>query len=143
MESLACHTVRKCADTPALVLGAVGGAGYASVRTLLALAYVSALLLLLNPQRAAWLSGLAATGRMALTNYLVQSIILGFIFYGYGFGMFGRMGSATAACIGVTIYLTQVQLSRLWLGRFQFGPFEWLWRSLTYGRRQPMRRTFF
>jgi len=48
--------------------------------------------------------------------------------------------SITAACIGVTIYLIQVQLSRFWLGRFQFGPFEWLWRSLTYGRRQPMRR---
>jgi len=77
---------------------------------------------------------------MALTTYLIQSITLGFLFYGYGFGLFGRIGSAAAACIGVTIYLIQVQLSRFWLGRFQFGPFEWLWRSLTYGRRQPMRR---
>ena len=72
---------------------------------------------------------------MALTNYLIQSIVLGIIFYGYGFGLFGRLGSAAAAVIGVTIYLTQVQLSRLWLAHFQFGPFEWLWRSLSYGRR--------
>ena len=79
-------------------------------------------------------------GRMALTNYLVQSIVLGFVFYGYGFGLFGRIGSAAAAGIGVLIYLVQIQLSRYWLGRFCFGPFEWLWRSLAYGRRQPTRR---
>ena len=119
----------------ALALGVVGGAAYPSIPSLLALAYVSAFLLLLKPGRALSLPGLAATGRMALTNYLIQSIVLGIIFYGYGFGLFGRLGSAAAAVIGVTIYLTQVQLSRLWLAHFQFGPFEWLWRSLSYGRR--------
>ncbi len=124
----------------ALALGTVGGSLYPSTPSLLALAYVSALLLLLTPARAAWLPGLAATGRMALTNYLVQSIVLGFIFYGYGFGLFGRTGSAAGAAIGVAIYLAQIQLSRWWLRHFQFGPFEWLWRALTYGRRQPMRR---
>ena len=124
----------------ALAIGTAAGAVYESLPALLALAYVSALLLLLTPERAARLPGLAAAGRMALTNYLVQSIVLGFIFYGYGFGLFGRIGSAAAACIGVTIYFVQIQLSRLWLDRFQFGPFEWLWRSLTYGQRQPMQR---
>jgi uncharacterized protein len=106
---------------------------------LLALAYLSALLLWLTPRRAARMSGLAALGRMALTNYLVQSIVLGFIFYGYGFVLFGRIGPAAATGIGVAIYVVQVYLSRFWLQRFRFGPFEWIWRSLSYVSRQPMR----
>jgi uncharacterized protein len=107
---------------------------------LVALAYVSGLLLWLTPQRAARMPGLAAMGRMALTNYLMQSLVLGFVFYGYGFGLFGRIGPAAAAAIGVAIYVMQVYLSRWYLQRFRFGPFEWLWRSLSYGHRQPMRR---
>jgi len=106
---------------------------------LLALAYLSGLLLWLTPQRAARMPGIAAIGRMALTNYLVQSLVLGVIFYGYGFGLFGRLGSAAAASIGVAVYIAQVYLSRFWLERFRFGPFEWLWRSLSYSSRQPMR----
>jgi uncharacterized protein len=76
---------------------------------------------------------------MALTNYLLQSVILGLIFYGYGFGLLGHVGSATAAGIGTLLYLIQVKASSVWLRHFRFGPFEWLWRSLTYGKRQPMR----
>lgn len=124
----------------ALALGGVAGLAFASFPGLLALAYGSAALLLLTPGRAARLPGLAAAGRMALTNYLLQSLILGCVFYGYGFGLFGRLGSAAAAGIGLTLYAAQVQLSRLWLSRYQFGPFEWLWRSLTYWRLQPMQR---
>jgi uncharacterized membrane protein YeiB len=107
---------------------------------LIALAYVSGLLLWLTPQRATRMPGLAAMGRMALTNYLMQSIVLGWVFYGYGFGLFGQLGPAAAAAIGVAIYVMQVYLSRWYLQRFRFGPFEWLWRSLSYGHRQPMRR---
>ncbi len=107
---------------------------------LLALAYVAGLLLWLTPRRASLWRGLAAIGQTALTNYLLQSIILGFIFYGYGLGLFGRIGSAAATAIGLALYIAQVQLSRLWLSRYRFGPFEWLWRSLAYGRRQPMLR---
>jgi uncharacterized protein len=70
---------------------------------LLAMAWVSGLLLWLTPRRASHLPGLAATGQMALTNYLIQSIVLGYVFYGYGFGLFGRFGSAAAAGIGVTL----------------------------------------
>lgn len=109
---------------------------------LLASAYVSGLLLWLTPRRTALLSGVAAIGRMALTNYLVQSIVLGWIFYGYGLGLFGKIGSTAAASIGVAIYLVQVQLSKAWLRHFYFGPFEWLWRSLSYGRRWPLRLRF-
>jgi uncharacterized protein len=106
---------------------------------LLAMAYVSAFLLWLNNQRVTFLRGIAAIGRTALTNYLLQSIILGFIFYGYDLGLFGRIGSAAAAGIGLLLYVAEVQLSKLWLERFRFGPLEWLWRSVTYGR-QPMLR---
>jgi uncharacterized protein len=117
----------------------VPGPKDSSLRFSIALAYVSAFLLWLNNQRAAFLNGIAAIGRTALTNYLLQSIILGFIFYGYGLGLFGRIGSAPAAGIGLLLYVAQVQLSKLWLERFRFGPFEWLWRSVTYGH-QPMLR---
>jgi uncharacterized membrane protein YeiB len=108
---------------------------------LLALAYISGLLLWLNPRRTSHLPGFAAIGQMALTNYVLQSIVLGCIFYGYGFGLFGRIGSAAAAGFGLAIYGAQLQLSRFWLRRFRFGPFEWLWRSLTYWKAQPMRRS--
>jgi uncharacterized protein len=104
---------------------------------LLALGYVSGLLLW-TPRRALLLPGIAALGQMALTNYLLQSIVLGGIFYGYGFGLLGRIGSAAAAGIGLVIYIAQVQLSRFWLRTFRFGPVEWLWRSLAYRRKQPM-----
>ena len=81
----------------------------------------------------------ASMGRMALTNYLTQSVVLGFIFYGYGFGLFGRLGSAPGAVIGVGMYVGQLFFSRFWLRHYCFGPVEWLWRSITYGRWQPMR----
>lgn len=80
-------------------------------------------------------------GRMAFTNYLAQSVILGLIFYGYGLGLFGRMGAAPALLLAVSIYAVQVVFSRWWLRRFYYGPLEWLWRRLMYGLPQPMRRT--
>ena len=86
------------------------------------------------------LSVLAPLGRMALTSYLTQSIVLGFIFYGYGLGLFGRLGDARAAAIGIALYIAQAVLSALFLRRCRFGPVEWLWRSFTYGAWQPMRR---
>ena len=107
----------------------------------LALAYAAALLLWLRGPRVRSLAApFADVGQMALTNYLVQSVALGLIFLGYGLGMSGRLGSAAAAVIGLALYGCQLVLSREWLRRYRFGPVEWLWRSLTYGRRQPMRR---
>jgi uncharacterized protein len=81
----------------------------------------------------------AAAGKMALTNYVMQSIIFSVLFYGYGFGLFGRLGSAETVLIGVLVYAGQLIMSRLWLQHFRFGPAEWLWRSLSYGRIQPMK----
>jgi uncharacterized protein len=106
----------------------------------LAAGYVSAVTLLLqNPTWAARLGVFAPVGRMALTNYLSQTLIMLFIFYPYGFGLIGRTGPAAGLAIALAVYGLQMAWSRIWLARFQFGPMEWLWRSLTYGAAQPMR----
>ena len=83
---------------------------------------------------------LGAAGQMALSNYLMQSVVFGLIFYGYGFGLLGQLGSASVAGMGVIVYVLQLAFSRAWLRKFRFGPFEWLWRSLTYGHRQQIAR---
>ena len=82
--------------------------------------------------------GLAAVGQMALTNYLMQTIIATTIFYGHGLGLFGRVERVGQLAIVLVIFVAQVFFSLAWLQHFRFGPFEWLWRSLTYGRRQPL-----
>jgi uncharacterized protein len=106
----------------------------------LAFSYAAGVLLWMTPARVTPVTALfASLGQMALTNYLTESVVLGVIFYGYGFGLFGRIGSALAALIGVALYLGQLFFSRFWLRHYRFGPVEWLWRSLTYGRWQPMR----
>ena len=115
-----------------------------SARTLgapaLALSYIAALTLLL--QNEAWLARprpLAAVGRMALSNYLLQSLIATTLFYGYGFGLFGQVGPALGLLITIAIFGVQIPLSVWWMGRFHYGPVEWLWRTLTYLRWQPFR----
>lgn len=118
-----------------LVLGfnlALGG-------PILSLGYAAALVLL--ARREPWrrrLAPLAATGRMALSNYLLQSLICTSIFYGYGLGLFGQVGAAAGLLLSIGVYALQLPLSACWLRRFRFGPVEWLWRSLTYLRPQPM-----
>ena len=108
---------------------------------LLSLAYVSALALLAGtPTWGKRLSMLAPVGQMALTNYLTQSIVCTLIFYGYGLGLFGQMGMAAGIGLTIVIYLLQIPISHWWMKRFQYGPAEWLWRSLTYLKPQPMRR---
>lgn len=76
----------------------------------------------------------ASTGRMALTNYLLQSIICTFIFYGHGLGLFGSVSRVQQMWILLVVWIFQLLLSHFWLKYFKFGPFEWLWRSLTYGK---------
>jgi uncharacterized protein len=78
-------------------------------------------------------------GRMAFTNYVVQSLILGWIFYGYGLGWFGKIGLSAGLCLVFAIYIGQALFSRWWLKRFRYGPLEWLWRALMYGRAPPFR----
>jgi len=108
----------------------------------MALGYGAGIVLLI--QRDFWkkcLAPLQAVGRLALSNYLLQTLICTTLFYGYGLGLYGKVGPAVAALLVIVIYLFQVALSLLWTRRFRFGPAEWLWRSLTYGRLQPMRIT--
>jgi uncharacterized protein len=105
----------------------------------LAFSYAAGVLLWIPTARVTGITALVASvGQMALTNYLTQSVVLGVIFYGYGFGLFGRLGSAPAALIGISLYTGQLFVSRMWLRRYRFGPVEWLWRSVTYGRMQRM-----
>lgn len=104
----------------------------------LALTYVGALLLLIG-YRPIWLARLepfAWAGRMALTNYLLQIVVLDLLFAGYALNLDIRetwVIPATLALFGI-----EIAVSRYWLGRFRFGPMEWLWRTLSYGRREPL-----
>jgi uncharacterized protein len=75
---------------------------------------------------------------MALTNYLLQSVVCTILFYGYGLGLYAKIGIAGSIVLTIAIFAAQVALSTWWLGRFRFGPMEWLWRTLTYLRRQAM-----
>jgi uncharacterized protein len=106
---------------------------------LLALGYGAAVITIASRERGkAWLGWAAPLGRMAFTNYLAQSLIFGWIFYGCGLGLFGRLGAASALAIGLVVYAGQVMFSRWWLNRYRYGPVEWLWRTLMYGMLQPM-----
>lgn len=103
--------------------------------------YVCVLLLALRrvPDGQHVLRHLAPVGRMALTNYLMQSVVAVLFFYGYGLGQYGRFGMATTLGFTIVFFLAQIVISRLWLSRFTFGPMEWLWRTLTY--RGPLVRS--
>jgi uncharacterized protein len=82
----------------------------------------------------------APVGRMALTNYVGQSVLCTLIFYGTGLGLGGTMGHTQYLPTGIAVYALQVVTSRLWLGHFRFGPLEWVWRMLTYGKWVPLSR---
>ena len=83
---------------------------------------------------------LEAVGRMALSNYLLHSFVLTTVFYGYGLGLYGQVDRPLQLVLVLAMWALQLWWSPLWLERYRFGPAEWLWRSLTYRRRQPMRR---
>lgn len=127
-------------DIPPSPLGIAQTAAYAVGVPSLCLFYVSALALLWRKPR--WrrlLSALAPAGQMALSNYLLQTLVCVTIFYGYGFGYFGRVGVTTGVALAAAIFALQIALSNWWLRRFQYGPVEWLWRQGVYRRRLPLR----
>ncbi|HJS28713.1 MAG TPA: DUF418 domain-containing protein, partial [Anaerolineales bacterium] len=98
--------------------------------------------ILLLTRRQSWLrrlSPLANVGRMALSNYLLQSFLITLIFYGYGLGLYGQVDPSFGLLVSVLFFLMQLRWSAWWLERFQYGPAEWFWRLLTYGRRPPLR----
>ena len=75
---------------------------------------------------------------MPLTNYLLQSVVCTLIFYGYGLGFYAKCGPALGLALSFAIFSLQIPWSRWWFARFQFGPAEWLWRRLTYGKSPAM-----
>ncbi len=105
----------------------------------LAVAYSIALALLYRKGNS--LRWLEPMGRMALTNYMIQSVAGLWIYYGFGLGLATRMGPSGFIPIAIVIFALQVVLSHWWFRHFEFGPMEWLWRALTYGKRLPIRKS--
>lgn len=107
---------------------------------LVSLGWMSLLILALQKNALTSLTNrLAAVGRMAFSNYIMHTLICGFIFYGHGLGLFGQVERWGQLLIVLGIWALQLWLSPIWLRHFRFGPLEWLWRSLTYWKLQPMR----
>jgi len=108
----------------------------------LSVGYVSAVVSLFHtPLGMRLLAPFSWSGRMALTNYLTQSLVYGYVLFGIGPGLAlaGRIGTLALLAITVVAYAAQIALSRWWLARFAYGPAEWVWRALTYGQLPPMR----
>jgi uncharacterized protein len=88
-----------------------------------------------------WLmKALSNVGQMAFSNYLMQSIICTWFFFGYGFEFYGKLHYYQLYYAVFSVWIFQLIFSSVWLKYFRFGPFEWLWRSLTYWKKQPMKR---
>ena len=123
---------QRCRSLPATLAFAFGA-------TALALGYAAAIVLAARHPR--WRSivvPLAAVGRMALTIYLLQSLMFTTLFYGYGFGQLFIIGPAAVLAYAIVFFAIQIIIANWWLSRFRFGPMEWLWRSLTYMKVQRM-----
>jgi uncharacterized protein len=108
--------------------------------TALALGYVAALVLAAqSPRGRAILTPLAAVGRLALTVYLLQTLLFTTLFHGYGFAQAFRLGPVAVTAWAVVFFAALVVACQWWARRFRLGPVEWLWRSLTYLEWQPLR----
>jgi uncharacterized protein len=116
------------------IVGTVGSlSGCLTYIFLLLIAYHS-------PRTHRFVAPIGAVGRMALTNYLTHSIVFTTLANGYGAGLYGRVSLFTGLVLTLATFVVQIAFSNAWLRRFRFGPMEWLWRSLTYGKIQPLRR---
>jgi uncharacterized protein len=109
-------------------------------RGFISVGHASLLILVYRSKIVPWLMhALANVGQMAFTNYLMQSIICTWIFYGYGFGFYNKLKFHELYYVVFAIWIFQLIFSSIWLKYFRFGPFEWVWRSLTYWKKQPMK----
>jgi uncharacterized protein len=108
---------------------------------MLAAGYVATIVIGLQGRARRALGWFAPVGRMALTNYLVQSLAFGFVLFGVGPGLAlaGKIGTTAIVGIVMVFFAAQMMVSRWWLGRYAFGPAEWVWRALTYGERPALR----
>lgn len=109
----------------------------------LAAGYLATIVLLYldSPAWRSRLERLAPVGRMALTNYLTQSLLYLFALYGLGLGLIDDLGASALWALAIAFFAAQIAFSRWWLERFRFGPVEWLWRTLTYGEAPAFRRS--
>ena len=108
---------------------------------LVSLGYISVIMLsVLVAKNSLIVNRLKAVGQMAFTNYLMQTIICTFIFYGHGLGLFAKIERPMQIAIVFTILLVQMIYSPIWLKHFKYGPFEWAWRSLTYWKLQRLKK---
>ncbi|ODU45536.1 DUF418 domain-containing protein [uncultured Aquimonas sp.] len=108
----------------------------------LSMAYLAAFVLLFQTGLGARVLGLLApAGRMALTHYLLQSLVCSLLFYGYGLGWYGEVDRWEQVQVALMIFAAQVALSPLWLRHFRYGPLEWFWRGLTYGHLPALRKS--
>lgn len=114
---------------------------YATSVVPLSLAYASSICLRWNKTNGnSKLKFLAPMGRMALTNYLMQTIIGITLYYGIGLGFGGNIGPAVFIPIGLGVYVLQIIYSNLWFRYFNYGPIEWIWRQMTYWKKLPLRK---
>jgi uncharacterized protein len=110
-------------------------------RAALAVGYASLIMLLIRIKLMNWLwDALAATGKMAFTNYLMQTIICTLFFYGYAFGYYGRLSLAELYFFVAEVWLVQIIYSVFWLRYFEYGPLEWVWRCLVHGKKLPIKK---
>jgi uncharacterized protein len=109
-------------------------------RPVMILGWACLIVLLIRPG-GALTARVAAAGRMAFSNYLGTTLICTTLFYGYGFGLYGRLSRAELYLVVVAVCVAMLAWSQPWLARFHYGPMEWLWRSLARGRLQPLRKT--
>ncbi len=118
------------------------GAQYNNFAVLpMAAAWIAAIMLLCKSARSRVVTApLAAVGRMALSNYLLQTVICTTLFYGHGFGLFGKLDRTALIGVVLGIWIFQLVVSPLWLRHFRFGPVEWLWRAASYLRLPRMRQ---
>jgi len=138
MNVIAALAVHRWPYLPPSVGGLLGVVTQAVGIPMLALGYAAAVGLLVVDGRRL-VTVFAPLGRMALTNYLMHSIICVVLSYGLGLGLWWRIGASTAMAIAAAIIVVQIPLSAWWLSRFTFGPAEWIWRRLTYGQPLALR----
>lgn len=123
-----------------LVMADIFYAGSLLPRMAMMLGHTMLLLWLISRMKGILLDRIAAAGRAAFSNYIATSIVMTTIFYGYGLGLYGGLPRAAVYLVVPLMWLIMLLWSKPWLDRFQYGPLEWLWRSLARGQRQPFSK---
>ena len=117
-------------------------AGASSLPRLPMILGLAGLLMLLSAAAQGWLGdGIRAAGRAAFTNYIGTSFVMLWLFHGFGLGLFGELGRVQLYAVALAVALLMPLWSKAWLARYRYGPLEWLWRCLTYGRRFTLRQS--